>query len=579
MSRALLVPASLVLLLTAGDRSSAKTFALAIHDLSAAASPVLAGTSTALAIDASDSGPLAYAWSASGGTISGAGAGVSWQAPGAAGTYTITCQVSGPSGSANQTISIAVASGPTQWPSTPPAGCPFPASTELPGILFNRFASQHFCDTWYPSWGADGSLYTPWMDGILLTPGFTQDVVGAANASTDPARTGWARILGDDPMNLEVADAGIIQSPRQPYGGRYASASLHHNGVWYYGTYTTMNEGGSTAGFVTINGVDYNWGVVGPFVGFHTSTDGGHTWTAPPQTPASPLFNEPATFGGKVKFAVPHFVDFGKNMQHSPDGKAYLVCHGAVDPDPAPRLGNDSWITGDQIYLARVMPSIADMNDGSKYEFFAGNDAAGNATWAPGLDQARPIIDWNNNCGGVTMTWFPPLHRYLTCIVDGRTTADTMNTYILESPSLTGPFKLVTYMSNFGEQAYFCNFPSKFIAGDGSSCWLWYSANFHPLDRTSNPPGSGYHLCSREVLIQRPVHSNQVPAGGFGGGGSPGGGTAAAGPASAGPGTSKHGAAYRWCYGSAGAELNPRGTALFAALAALGLLCLRRRPL
>lgn len=501
----------LALLLIAEDPGSATTFAITIHDLSAAASPLLPGATTTVSIDATDSGgALTYSWSSSGGTLSGTGASVTWQAPAAAGTYTITCTAVGPSGNLGQTITVQVVAGPTQWTSTPPADCPFPRSTELPGILFNRHASQHFCDTWYPSWAADDALYSPFMDGILLTPGFTQEVIGAANAVTVPARTGWAKLLGNDPMNLEVVDAGIIESPRDPYGGRYASASLHYNGVWYYGTYSTMNELNSNDGFVTINGVDYNWGVLGPFVGFHTSTNNGHTWTAPAQTPGSPLFGEPAAKGAKLKMGVPHFVDFGKNMQHSPDGKAYLICHGAVDPDPSPRLGNLSWITGDQIYLARVTPSVANINDLSKYEFFAGN-----GTWSPNLSDARPVIDWNNNCGGVTMTWFPPLNRYITCIVDGRTTADNMNTYILESPTPTGPFKLITYMRDFGPQAYFCNFPSKFVAGDGKSAWMWYSANFHPLERPNGgvPEGSGYHLCSIEVLLQRAVHSNPSSGG------------------------------------------------------------------
>jgi uncharacterized membrane protein YgcG len=574
--------AAITLLLIASDRTSATTFAVVIHDLTAAASPIRAGSTTAVSVDATDSGPLSFGWSATGGSIAGSGAAVTWQAPAAAGTFTITCQVTGPSGSASQSIPVASVSGPTQWPSTPPAGCPFPPSTLVPGILFNRFASNHFADTFYPSWAADGALYSPWMDGILLTPGFTQEVIGAANAVTVPARTGWCKILGDDPMNLDVVDAGVIESPRDPYGGRYASASLHHNGVWYYGTYTTMNELNSNEGFVTIDGIDYNWGVVGPFVGFHTSTDNGHTWTPPPHTPGSPIFGEPAVKGGKLKMGVPHVVDFGKNLQHSPDGKAYLICHGAVDPDPAPRNGNLSWITGDQIYMARVTPSVQNINDPSKYEFFAGHDAGGTATWSSSLASARPVIDWNNNCGGVTMTWFPPLNRYITCIVDGRTTAANMNTYILESPTLTGPFKLITYMQDFGVQAYFCNFPSKFIAGDGNSCWLWYSANFHPLERESNPPGSGYHLCAREVLIQRPVHSNPAAAGGSGGSSSGGsGGAGGSGGSSAGGGSTastkdSHGSTYRWCFGAVEAPSGIRAWTLLAALAAI-LAAIRRR--
>ena len=68
-------------------------------------------------------------------------------------------------------------------------------------------------------------------------------------------------------------------------------------------------------------------------------------------------------------------------MQHSPDGKAYLVAHGAERNDNPYRFYNDSWITGDQIYLLRVVPTVENMNDASKYEFYAGKDAQGNPLW------------------------------------------------------------------------------------------------------------------------------------------------------------------------------------------------------
>jgi hypothetical protein len=159
-----------------------------------------------------------------------------------------------------------------------------------------------------------------------------------------------------------------------------------------------------------------------------------------------------------------------------------------------------------------------------------------------------------------------------------------MNTYILESPTPTGPFRLVTYMQDFGVQAYFCNFPSKFIAGDGASCWLWYSANFHPLDRTSNPPGSGYHLCAREVLIQHPVHSDPSAGGtgtGTGTGSTPppaGSGTSTGSPppAPVASNGSRHTAAYDWCYGATAAGEIASSIAWLAALV-LALTIGRRR--
>ena len=59
-------------------------------------------------------------------------------------------------------------------------------------------------------------------------------------------------------------------------------------------------------------------------------------------------------------------------MEHSPDGKAYLVGHGAELGEPEPRFANLSWISGDQVYLLRVVPRLETINDASKYEFFAG---------------------------------------------------------------------------------------------------------------------------------------------------------------------------------------------------------------
>ena len=108
-------------------------------------------------------------------------------------------------------------------------------------------------------------------------------------------------------------------------------------------------------------------------------------------------------------------------------------------------------------------------------------------------------------------------------------TVGPMDTYVLESLSLTGPWKLVTYMPSFGPQAYFVNLPSKFISSDGRTGWLCYSANYTDrknMDRfrvdvkdvqsvrdwaiapyfktfadtfEPDPPGSQYALCLQEI--------------------------------------------------------------------------------
>ena len=90
--------------------------------------------------------------------------------------------------------------------------------------------------------------------------------------------------------------------------------------------------------------------------------------------------------------------------------------------------------------------------------------------------------------GCVTMTYDAPLKKYLMCVTDGGNTCGYFNSYILESDRISGPFKLVHYLHHFGEQAYFVNFPSKFISGDGRTLWLCYAANFaRELERHEYP--------------------------------------------------------------------------------------------
>ena len=376
------------------------------------------------------------------------------------------------------------------WPSDPPADCPFPPSKTLTRIRFTGVHARYTnADTWYPSWASDGNLYSPWTDGKVNDT--------TSNSGGRDATTGFATIIGDAPLDLKIVNASTYPGDPAPYGGRYPCGSLVHNGVWYYGTYCLMDdENGPAKGL--------NWPILGPFVGFRCSKDLGKTWVDTPHTPAKPMFDEPVAPGGPVRIGAPHFVDFGKNMQHSPDGKAYLVAHGAVADDPTPRPANLSWITGDQIYMFRVQPSIANINDPSKYEFFAGH-RRGRPVWSRRFADISPLAAWDDRAGCVTMTYNAPLKKFLMCITDGGNTISRFNTYILESDRITGPWKLVVFMKNFGEQAYFVNFPSKFISGDGRSAWLLYAANFTngylKTNYRDDPPGGGYGMCLQQVKL------------------------------------------------------------------------------
>ena len=293
--------------------------------------------------------------------------------------------------------------------------------------------------------------------------------------------------------------AGLFKSDPHPYEGRYPCGSLVHNGVWYYGTYC-LNPLGKRKG----NEDGYPWVWLGPFVGFRWSTDFGKTWNETPCTPGKPLFGENGLHGEPVKIGVPCFVDFGRNMEHSPDGKAYLVVQGSSDGKNL-RYAYNSWINSDQTYLIRVTPSIANMNDASKYEFFAGRGADGQAQWTRDFAKMKPLLEWRDRMGRVSATYNPALRKYFMCVTDGRTTISKYNTYILEADELVGPWRLVTYMRDFGEQAYFVNIPSKFIDGrDGQTMWLCYASNWwrrKDANLKSIPSGSRYGMCLQEFRL------------------------------------------------------------------------------
>jgi len=373
-------------------------------------------------------------------------------------------------------------------PSIEPNNCPLEKSKDFSGLIFTgKCATYTAADTWYPSWASNGELYSPWTDGYI----WRYRCASFLNKKGYKAFTGQAKIIGNDPMNLKIENLGKFPGPAEPYGGRYPSASLIHDGIWYYGTYCLDWEPEG-----------YHWGTLGPFVGFRISKDYGKTWTDTSWTPQNPIFGESGKNGKRVKIGAPHFVDFGKNMQHSPDGKAYLVAHGGGIPEPNVRPADISWINGDQIYLIRVVPSIKTINDPNAYEFFAGH-RDGKPVWSRNFADIKPIIDWNNYCGCATITYNPFLKKYWMCVTDGYPKVlhefPDMNTWIAEADEITGPWRLATYMPKFGQQAYFINFPSKFIKKDGRTAWLCYSNNY-TADHKVLPPG-GYAMTLHEVIF------------------------------------------------------------------------------
>jgi hypothetical protein len=417
---------------------------------------------------------------------------------------------------------------PGEWKSQPPAQCPIGRSSKFSGIYFTgRHREYAHADTWYPSWASDDALYSSFADGYVLDAAGNK--VHSACDQGFNSTTGFAKIAGNDPLRLEVTALGSWKSSGMPYGGRYPCANLVLNGVWYYGTYCC------DINYRKSGDVVYNWAWLGPYLGCRYSRDFGKSWVESPSMPWSPLiaqdihgagdqlralkqakkvFNGDAAGSdvgslipavGLPKIGVMHFVDYGKNMQHSPDGKAYLVGHGVAPDAPHPRLGAVSWLSGDAIYLMRVSLSPETVNDASQYEFFAGYDSPGVARWSHRVEDMLPMLEWKNHLGSAAITYHPVLDRYFMCVADGWPSTRTIGTQILEADRVAGPWRLVCYLKDFGSQGYFVNIPSKFIHVDGRTMWLCYSANFtndwlhteYPID----PPGSRYGMCLQEIKL------------------------------------------------------------------------------
>lgn len=149
-------------------------------------------------------------------------------------------------------------------------------------------------DTWYPSWAADGNLYTSFTDGCVI-----DDHTGNKTCSNSGGKgpnlastTGKAVILGDSPFALNVTQVGLIEASTWPYQGRYPCGQLVYKGHWWYGTYFLANPN-STLGNTTSGpnpGPNCgNWCIQGPLVDFRLSKDAGATWEEPrPKAPPLP---------------------------------------------------------------------------------------------------------------------------------------------------------------------------------------------------------------------------------------------------------------------------------------------------
>lgn len=419
--------------------------------------------------------------------------------------------------------------GPIARALEPPHGDPpLPRSAHFKGLRFTGrqrlYLERISADTWYPSWAADGTLYSSYADGSVKNSAGRPVLVnsqwpwpegsnerwfrdlginilhGRIAADLDKfSTTGNATLSGDDPFNLTVSPLEPFRRESPRYEGYYPCANLFYQGVWYYGGYYCHR-------WLNRHNVPITY-ELGGFGGFRISHDRGKTWQDTPHDDRQPLFPETGrcSESSAIKMGTPHFVDLGRDLEHSPDGYAYLVGHGTSQAE-----GISNWCSGDAISMARVRPSPQTLNDPGAWEFFSGHDASHRPIWSKDFSRIVPLIGWPGGAGCANITYQPALKKYFGFLCGGWADGDSgsYNIWVVESDTLTGPwFSIACLRGICGGQPYFVCMPSKFNCDDSRKLTLFYSANWRkdrpgiPSGKDVNGPGGVYSLCVAELEL------------------------------------------------------------------------------
>lgn len=340
-----------------------------------------------------------------------------------------------------------------EWANEIPENCPFERSDDISKIIFTgRFANYTAADTWYLQSANDGNLYSPWTDGEM--EGFSTNSNIRSNA------VGQAKVTGTDPVNLKFQNLGRMWAGGTNY---YPCVSLIVDEVFYIGTYNAFNHEGYFNGFRYSENWDHYTA--------NTEPDWKNQYWTNAIDPDGNFFNET----GKAKFRTVHAVNFARNNK-AKDGKIYLSAHGFSSGN-----GQNNWDKGDAIYLCRTDATPEGITKAENYEFFAGHGQNDQPIWVSGVENAKPIVDWPNHLGSESITYFPKMDKYILMTCRLKEEEDNLPynlTIFWEADQITGPYKIVHYMRDWGAQTYFPNITPQFINDDGTSAWMTVASNY-----------------------------------------------------------------------------------------------------
>jgi len=317
-----------------------------------------------------------------------------------------------------------------------------PASSFITGIEFDLDSIVSMApgsDNWAITWASNGDQYTSWGDG------------GGFGGDNEKGRVslGVARIAGpvDRFMAINV------------WGGYKALAEATFEGKSY--------------GLLAVGDVLWLWrtGDASDESAFALqelfySEDKGLSWHT-----AGVRFGV-NDFKSSRPFFAPTFLQFGAGYAGARDEFVYIY---------APDVTQDSWDVQrpGEITLMRVPRGSLD--DRQRYQFFAGIDSQGKATWVNDVEQRQSVFSDANGVMRTSVSYNPGLQRYLLVTQQlSRYRAEGL-IGIYEAQEPWGPWRTVLFASPWelglqnGSKSVFWNFSNKWTSEDGRDFTLVYT--------------------------------------------------------------------------------------------------------
>jgi len=324
---------------------------------------------------------------------------------------------------------------------------PYPPSTAIADISFEMDTLKEFApgsDNWAITWADDGHQYTTWGDG----GGF-----GGTNAD-GRVSMGIARVEGskDKYTGYNV------------WGGKAPEVPATFTGKSY--------------GILSIAGVLYLWrGGEGSDAGafkaqkLYRSTDHGRHWTD------TGVQFDPDMDSNSHGIFCPTFLQFGRDYAGARD--RYVYSYGPEIQD------RSDWNVQKPGKIALMRVPADDIEDQSKYEFFAGFDDAGTPEWTVDYPKRTPVFtDAVNGVMRTSVSYNAGLKRYFLMTQQVNRFRDRNGHIgIYDAPEPWGPWTTVLFANAWstglqnGAKTVYWNFSNKWLSRDGRRFVLVYTGD------------------------------------------------------------------------------------------------------